>query len=68
MAWKRREREPPPPTPLDEVLSVSSLESSPWVQRRIKELKLKGRLVKGWTPPLVFFSCCADGTVQVTRD
>jgi hypothetical protein len=68
MAWKRREREPPPPTPLDEVLSVSSLESSPWIQRRIKELKLQGRLVKGWTPPLVFFSCCADGKVQVTRD
>jgi hypothetical protein len=50
------------------VLSVSSLESSPWIQRRIKELKLKGRLVKGWTPPLVFFSCCADGKVHVTRD
>jgi len=50
---RRGEREPPAPTPLDEVLSRSSLESSPWVKQRIEELDLRGRLVKGWTPPLV---------------
>jgi hypothetical protein len=49
----RRDREPPAPTPLDEALSASSLRSSPWIQMRLRELKLKGRLVKGWTPPVV---------------
>jgi hypothetical protein len=48
---KRGEREPPAPTPLDEVLSASCLQSSPWVLARIKALKLRGRLVRGWTPP-----------------
>lgn len=50
---QRRRREPPAPTPLDEVLSIESLRSSPWVLSRIKELQLRGRLVKGWTPPIV---------------
>ena len=49
----RRDREPPAPTPEDERLSASSLRSSPWVRGRIRELRLKGRLVKGWTPPIV---------------
>jgi len=49
----RGEREPPAPTPLDEVLSSLSLKSSPWVLAKIKELKLKGKRVCGWTPPLV---------------
>jgi hypothetical protein len=38
---------------LDELLSLASLRSSPWVLERIRELKLEGRLVKGWTPPVV---------------
>jgi hypothetical protein len=46
-------REPAAPTPLDEKLSVSSLRSSPWVVKRIRELGLQGKLVKGWTPPYV---------------
>jgi hypothetical protein len=29
------------------------LQSSPWVLAKIKELNLKGRLVHGWTPPVV---------------
>jgi hypothetical protein len=48
---KRGEREPPPPSALDAILSETSLQSSPWVLARIKALKLRGRLVKGWTPP-----------------
>lgn len=47
------EREPPAPTPLDEVMSQISLDFSPWIAARIKELRLQGRLVKGWTPPLM---------------
>lgn len=47
------DREPPAPSLVDEYLSAMSLKSSPWVQQRLRELKLKGRLVKGWTPPLV---------------
>lgn len=50
---QRRSREPPAPTPLDEVLSIESLRSSPWVLARIRELRLQGKLVKGWTPPIV---------------
>lgn len=53
---KRRDREPPAPTALDELLSSSSLESSPWVKSRIRKLNLKGRLVHGWTPPYVRMS------------
>ena len=53
MPQKRGEREPPAPTPLDEVLSAMCLQSSPWVLAKIKELNLKGRLVHGWTPPVV---------------
>lgn len=49
----RRNREPGAPTRIDEILSVVSLRSSPWVVQRIRELKIKGRLVKGWTPPVV---------------
>lgn len=48
-----RKGEPPAPTPLDEVLSAATLRSSPWVLERIKTLQLKGKLVKGWTPPVV---------------
>ena len=48
----RRSREPKAPTVVDEWLSVASLRSSPWVLKRIAELRLKGRLVKGWTPPV----------------
>lgn len=47
------DREPAAPTPLDEVLSESWLESSPWVQARIKELRLEGTKVSGWTPPVI---------------
>ena len=50
---KQRSRGPRPPSVVDERLSAASLESSPWVLRRIKKLGLKGRLVKGWTPPVV---------------
>lgn len=49
----RQDREPPAPTPLDEYMSAASLRSSPWVEQRLRELRLKGRLVKGWTPPIV---------------
>jgi len=41
------------PTTTDERLSEESLESSPWVRRRIERLGYTGRLVKGWTPPVV---------------
>lgn len=47
----RKNREPKPPSVLDDVLSAASLRSSPWVRRRIKHLNLVGRKVKGWTPP-----------------
>lgn len=53
------DREPPAPTPLDEVMSVMFLESAPWVQSRIKKLRLSGRLVRGWTPPTVPDPCAA---------
>jgi hypothetical protein len=45
------DREPPAPTPLDEVLSKLFLESAPWVRARIKKLRIEGRLAHGWTPP-----------------
>jgi hypothetical protein len=48
-----RPREPAAPSALDERLSLASLRSSPWVAKRIKELGLQGKLVKGWTPPYV---------------
>jgi hypothetical protein len=48
-----RPREPAAPSALDERLSLASLRSSPWVVKRIKELGLQGKLVKGWTPPCV---------------
>jgi len=55
---RSRAREPAAPTPLDERLSVLSLRSSPWIVKRIKELGLRGKLVKGWTPPYVqLFRC-----------
>ena len=47
----RREREPPAPTPLDEVLSAASLSSSPWIKFRIKELGLVGKKANPWLPP-----------------
>jgi hypothetical protein len=50
---KRKCREPAAPSAEDEWLSIASLRSSPWVLRRIKELQLQGRLVKGWTPQAV---------------
>lgn len=46
-------RESAAPTPLDEALSGESLESSPWVQARIKELRLEGTKVAYWTPPVI---------------
>lgn len=57
---KRQKGEPPAPTVLDEMLSRSSLRSSPWVLRRIAELGLTGRLVKGWTPPIISVSLTGD--------
>jgi hypothetical protein len=48
-----RPREPAAPSALDERLSLASLRSSPWVVKRIRELGLQGKLVKGWTPPYV---------------
>jgi hypothetical protein len=53
------DREPPAPTPLDEVMSVMFLESAPWVRARIKHLRLTGRLAAGWTPPRVADPCRA---------
>jgi hypothetical protein len=50
---RKRDREPPAPTPLDEVMSRVFLESSPWIQKRIKDLGLKGQFVKGWKPPII---------------
>lgn len=47
---KLKTREPKAPSLLDDLLSITSLRSSPWVLRRIKELRLRGKLVKGWTP------------------
>ena len=52
------------PTTMDRRLSEESLESSPWVRRRIERLKLTGTLVKGWTPPLVEISIGHDDTDQ----
>jgi hypothetical protein len=48
---ERKGREPQAPSPADEQLSASSLKCSPWVRKRIRDLRLRGRLVKGWTPP-----------------
>jgi hypothetical protein len=48
---KPRGREPKAPSVADEWLSMASLRSSPWVRQRIRDLSLKGKLVKGWTPP-----------------
>ena len=45
-----RRREPKAPSAVDELLSVASLRSSPWIRQRIRQLRLKGKLVKGWTP------------------
>jgi hypothetical protein len=45
--------EPPPPSALDEALSRVSLESSPWVKRRIKKLRISGTLLTTWRPPVV---------------
>lgn len=53
----KADREPPAPTPLDEVLSGSTLESSPWVKARIRELRLRGTKVRCWTPPVVAVAC-----------
>jgi len=64
MARRKGDREPPAPTAIDEVLSRESLESSPWIKQRIKELKLEGRLVHGWTPPVVRMTRCSEGKVQ----
>jgi hypothetical protein len=55
---KYTDREPPAPTPLDEVMSLATLESAPWVRQRINELKLQGRLLRptnqrAWTPPVI---------------
>lgn len=47
----RREREPPAPTALDDILSAESLASSPWVKARIRELGLVGKKVQSWLPP-----------------
>jgi hypothetical protein len=47
---RRGDREPKAPSKADEWLSATSLRSSPWVRRRIKALRFKGKLVKGWTP------------------
>jgi hypothetical protein len=47
---KNKGREPKAPSDIDEWLSVASLRSSPWIRKRIKQLRLKGKLVKGWTP------------------
>jgi hypothetical protein len=47
---KRKCREPAVPSAVDEWLSLASLRSSPWVRKRIKELRMQGKLVKGWTP------------------
>ena len=68
MARKRGDREPPAPTPLDEELSRASLQSSPWIRQRIKELNLKGKQVNGWTPPLMAFAKCQGGSAIVVRD
>lgn len=47
---KGKGREPKAPSTADEWLSAASLRSSPWIRQRIKQLRLKGKLVKGWTP------------------
>lgn len=47
----RRDREPPAPTPMDERESADSLDSSPWVKARIRELGLVGKKVSTWLPP-----------------
>ena len=60
---KRIRGEPPAPTPLDEVLSVQSLETAPWVRQRIKELGIKGRRVTTWSPPIL--RTRPDGDVAV---
>jgi hypothetical protein len=58
---RRRTRgEPPAPTPLDEVLSVQSLDLAPWVRQQIKQLRLKGTPVRGWTPPTVRLTDAGD--------
>jgi hypothetical protein len=65
---RRGDREPPAPTPVDELISRNSLRSSPWILARIRELNLKGRLVKGWTPPVIAFAKCSEGRLQCVRN
>jgi hypothetical protein len=50
---RRLKGEPPAPTPLDEVLSMKSLDHSPWVKHRLKVLGIKGRYLTTWLPPVV---------------
>ena len=50
-AVEREGREPPAPTPFDEFMSMTSLEKSPWVKSRIKELRLKGSQSPLWFVP-----------------
>lgn len=63
---ERRDREPPAPTPLDEVLSSTSLSSSPWIKQRIKELGLVGKKVRAWSLP-VYSTRMENGKPHVAR-
>jgi hypothetical protein len=62
----RRDREPPAPTPLDEALSAASLESSPWIKRRIKELGIVGKKVRAWSLP-AYSTRMQNGKPHVAR-
>jgi hypothetical protein len=42
------------------VLSVQSLDLAPWVRQQIKQLRLKGTPVRGWTPPTVRLTDAGD--------
>lgn len=63
---ERRDREPPAPTLLDEVLSAESLDSSPWIKRRIKELGIVGKKVRVWALP-VYSTRMQNGRPHLAR-
>jgi hypothetical protein len=46
------------PTADEERASLSSLELAPLVRRRIRQLRLEGRLVCGWRPPVISIRRC----------
>ena len=49
----RRNRADEAPTEAEERASAGSLRPAPLVRQRLRELGYEGRLVCGWTPPVL---------------